>query len=146
MSTPLTQLPSDPEKNSDDEELMKRLMKEVDDSENVPQPAQPTYDQEQYPPEHFHNQTQYEDDGGYQITPEPKLSLMQTIIREARVPVIIACLFVAANLPVLDKMLAKSLPKIANDAGSLNMIGITLKALAVTLIFYIITKLTAVKA
>lgn len=145
MATPLNQLPSDPEKNSDDEELMKQLMKEVDDSENVSQPAQPTYDQEQYPPEHFHNQ-QYEDDAAYPSTPEPKLSLMQTIIREARVPVIVACLFVAANLPVLDKLLAKSLPKIANDAGSMNMIGITLKALAVTLIFYIITKLTAAKA
>tara|TARA_B100000900_G_C20462892_1_gene668053 strand:+ start:352 stop:816 length:465 start_codon:yes stop_codon:yes gene_type:complete len=102
----------------------------------MPQQQQQQYMQQEMP--------EYDPDDAYEAYEEvqeyKKETLVQTILREVREPLVVIALYVLTNLPMLDKLITKNIPKTMTNTGGVNIIGVSLKAVVVGIIFYIIKK------
>ena len=140
MTTSVDSLPYEPKHDLDEDIAVQKILQECTDTSQQPQQQQqqqPQFDQQYTENTQPTYATQYEE---YEMT-EPNLSLFQRILKEAKIPLIVASLFILFNLPLIDKLLAQNLPRIANEAGGMNIFGIVIKAMVLTLTFYLINKL-----
>ncbi len=65
-------------------------------------------------------------------------NLTSKIIKQARDASIIFILFVLLSLPQVNKILVKSIPKLASNSPQISILGIIFKALFVTIIYSVI--------
>ena len=66
-------------------------------------------------------------------------NLTNRIIKQARNGGIIFVLFILLSLPQVNKILVKSIPKLASNAPQISTLGIVFKAIFVTIIYSVIT-------
>ena len=62
------------------------------------------------------------------------------LVMELKRPFIIIALSIVFALPALNKSLLSFIPKLANEAGNMNFLGIIVKAILVGLLYYVLDK------
>jgi flagellar biosynthesis protein FliQ len=62
------------------------------------------------------------------------------LVMELKRPLIIIALSIVFALPALNRSLLSFIPKLANDAGNMNFLGIIVKAILVGLLYYVLDK------
>ena len=62
------------------------------------------------------------------------------LVMELKRPLIIIALSIVFALPALNRSLLSFIPKLANDAGNMNLLGIIVKAILVGLLYYVLDK------
>ena len=65
---------------------------------------------------------------------EPELSLVDKIKNQMTIPIIVGVLFLVLSLPQFNKLLTGFFPKFLSENGDMNIMGLALKALIITLI------------
>lgn len=147
MSTPLDTLPADTQPTDDDGELMETIMSELKGqggSEHGP-PGSPAPTRDTARPAYY----EYDEAAGPPAPPArpPRqqatagATLAQRIWVELKGPLVAAALFALFSLPLLDRAIARALPRFTTEAGSMNVAGVLIKALVVAIAFYIVSKL-----
>lgn len=150
MSTPIDQVPDDPHPNDEeDPQMIQELLEQFNQGEQAAQPAQaaqqaqPAQQQFQYYPEPEQEGHEQEQEQYYEHYEEPPRSVAARIWGEAKAPLIVLALYLAFGLPLLDRTLTRYIPRIATEAGGMNLIGVLMKAIVVTIVFYLLNKLVA---
>ena len=149
-STPIQNLSQSNQGEEDDSRIVQSILQEMNEQggqqQNLPEqnsapqmqvmPQQQQYMQQEMP--------EYDPDDAYEAYEEvqeyKKETLVQTILREVREPLVVIALYVLTNLPMLDKLITKNIPKTMTNTGGVNIIGVSLKAVVVGIVFYIIKK------
>jgi len=155
MSTSLSDLPLPPNMNQQNEQQQFDLSSMIDSAasqQNQPQQEEPNMsagalqyqlDNSQIPyngpnpnlriqeEPYMMEQNQYE---MMMDQREPELSLVDKIKNQMTIPIIVGVLFVILSLPQFNKLLTKFFPKFLSENGDMNMMGLALKALIITLI------------
>ena len=153
-STPIQNLQQSNEGgDEDDSRIVQSILQEMNEQGNNQQqnmPEQNSAPQMQVMPQQQQQQymqqemPEYDPDDAYEAYEEvqeyKKETLVQTILREVREPLVVIALYVLTNLPMLDKLITKNIPKTMTNTGSVNIIGVSLKAVVVGIVFYIIKK------
>lgn len=151
-STPIQNLQQSNEGGEeDDSRIVQSILQEMNEQGNNQQqnmPEQNSAPQMQVMPQQQQYMQQempeYDPDDAYEAYEEvqeyKKETLVQTILREVREPLVVIVLYVLTNLPMLDKLITKNIPKTMTNTGSVNIIGVSLKAVVVGIVFYIIKK------
>ena len=65
---------------------------------------------------------------------EPELSFVDKIKNQMTIPIIVGVLFVILSLPQFNKLLTKFFPRFLCENGDMNMMGLAVKALIITLL------------
>ena len=73
--------------------------------------------------------------------PEPTPSMMQNILENAKDPASVVLLAFVMNLPMVENILIKYVPKIVNNLGQMNYLGMLLKAVIIGVLFFTTKKL-----
>ena len=68
------------------------------------------------------------------------LDLNKLLIIELKRPLIIILLSIAFSLPAFNRSLLSFIPKLANETGNMNFLGIIVKAILLGLLYYILDK------
>ena len=151
-STPIQNLQQSNEGGEeDDSRIVQSILQEMNEQGNNQQqnmPEQNSAPQMQVMPQQQQYMQQempeYDPDDAYEAFEEvqeyKKETLVQTILREVREPLVVIALYVLTNLPMLDKLITKNIPKTMTNTGGVNIIGVSLKAVVVGIVFYIIKK------
>lgn len=153
MSTPLSQIPDDHHQNLDeDQEMVQSILNEYREQEAPQQPPEPP--QFQAPPVYQREpvadyQPQYEDPRApenYQYLPPPPkpeepVGIARRIWAEAKTPLLVLLLCIAFGIPPLVRLITKYVPRTANELGGLNILGALVRAILITIAFYILQKL-----
>ena len=150
-STPIQNLQQSNEGGEeDDSRIVQSILQEMNEQGNNQQqnmPEQNSAPQMQVMPQQQYMQQEmpeYDPDDAYEAYEEvqeyKKETLVQTILREVREPLVVIVLYVLTNLPMLDKLITKNIPKNMTNTGGVNIIGVSLKAVVVGIVFYIIKK------
>ena len=150
-STPIQNLQQSNEGGEeDDSRIVQSILQEMNEQGNNQQqnmPEQNSAPQMQVMPQQQYMQQEmpeYDPDDAYEAYEEvqeyKKETLVQTILREVREPLVVIVLYVLTNLPMLDKLITKNIPKTMTNTGGVNIIGVSLKAVVVGIVFYIIKK------
>ena len=75
------------------------------------------------------------------LMPDQPPSMMQTVLENSKDPVSVVLLAFIMNLPVVENILVKYVPKIVNVSGGMNYLGMLLKAVIIGLLFFTTKKL-----
>lgn len=154
MSTPLDRIPNDPNKAVDeDTEAVQAILREFKNQESAdkagayaPEPVE--YEQEPAPPQQYHREgppQQYEEYERTAPPPRPTKAapptLTQRLVQEAKEPLLVLVLCLLFGVPAVNALLLKWIPRIASEAGGMNMFGVLMKATLITIAFYLAKKL-----
>lgn len=158
MSTPIDKIPDDPHRTLDeDQELVQSIIKEIKQHEAGSQPEQQMELQQEYIEEpepqaysnmqnnrplensqYYHNQ---EPDFAKPVSKPPQQkTFLQKLIHESKDPIIILLLYIAFGVPLVDRLLLKSIPRLMTTAGNLGFTGVIFKGVLLTLFFFVIKK------
>ncbi len=141
MSTPINELPEDYVQDVDDDEgMVQDIMAELNSESGNPERSHHEYERQQAPPQ-YHNTHQPEQQPFLEPVKKPQRSLLKTIWKESKWPLLVLALFVVFSLQIVDKSLVKIIPKLARESGNLGVFGLLLKGLVLSIVFFILTKL-----
>lgn len=150
QNTPIQNLQQSNE-GEDDSRIVQSILQEMKHQEGSQQnlPEQSNTPQMQVmpqgqQPQYMQPEPEYEPDDVYDsyddVQEFKKQSLVDTILKEVREPIVVILLYVATNLPMINKLITKYIPKTVTNTGNVNLIGTSLKAIIVAILFYIIKK------
>ena len=141
MSTPINKLPEDSVQNVEDDDMIQDIMAELNSENAHPAAEHPEdYERQQTPPQYY--DTKYvERQPSFDTIKKPQRSLIKTIWRETKWPLLILFLFIVFSLQIVDKSLVRLIPKLARESGNLGVFGLLLKGLVLSIVFFILTKL-----
>jgi len=151
QSTPIQNLQQPNEGGEDDSRIVQSILQEMKHQEGSQQnlPEQSSAPQMQImpqgqQPQYMQQEQEYEPDDVYDsyddVQEFKKQSLVDTVMKEVREPFVIILLYMATNLPMINKLITKYIPKTITNTGNVNLIGTSLKAIVVAILFYIIKK------
>ena len=142
MSTPINDLPEGSVQNVDDDDMIHDIMAELNSetANPVPERGPDDYERHQTPPQYY-NTNYVEQQPVPNNIKKPQRSLIRTIWRETKWPLLVLALFIVFSLQIVDKSLVKIIPKLARESGSLSVFGLLLKGLVLSIFFFILTKL-----
>ena len=154
-STPIQNLPQSNQGEEDDSRIVQSILQEMSEQggqqQNLPeQNSAPQMQvmsqgqQPQYMQPNVEQMPEYDADEMYDsyedVQDFKKQSLVDTILKEVREPLVVILLYIGTNLPMLDKLITRYIPKTMTSSGGVNLIGTSLKAIVVAILFYIIKK------
>ena len=141
MSTPINELPEDSVQNVEDDDMIQDIMAELNSENAHPAAERPEdYERQQTPPQYY--DTNYvERQPSFDTSKKPQRSLIKTIWRETKWPLLVLFLFIVFSLQIVDKSLVRLIPKLARESGNLGVFGLLLKGLVLSIVFFILTKL-----
>lgn len=70
--------------------------------------------------------------------PEPELTLVQKITQEAKLPLVVMCMFFLLSTPHVNVLITRFIPRFLAENGEMTMLGLGFKAVMFALIFFII--------
>jgi hypothetical protein len=135
MGTPLNSLPSN------DGGGVQDMLNSISDNEQQPQQQQQPQQPQQPQPTYVPNVERKE-----KFTPtitkrRTNMSSTDRILKEAKIPMIVALLFFILNMNFVDKKIGMTFVKLIDDStGDLNYFGVGLKAVLFGVLFYVIKK------
>lgn len=62
--------------------------------------------------------------------------ILNSMLDKLKLSLVIFIFFILLNLPILNKYLIKSIPKLANNLGNLNILGVIIKGFILALIYF----------
>ena len=142
MSTPIHELPEDSVHNVEDNDMIDDIMAELySDSVNPSsERGAEEYERQRAPPQYYN--TEYVEQRPIpDAIKKPQRSLVKTIWKETKWPLLVLALFIVFSLRIVDKSLVKVIPKLARESGNLGVFGLLLKGLVLSIVFFILTKL-----
>ena len=131
QSTPVDQL-------RDNSDLVNNILNDVNEGYDEDEHFQGGYDDDEYvpqPPRRQGRQPQF-------VPPPPPRSqgiTMDTVMQEAKGPLIVALIVFVMSFDVVNTMLMQNISRVVTD-GKLNYLGFLLKAVVSGAIFYAVTK------
>ena len=170
MSTPINRIPEDPHRSLDeDQETIQSIIQEIKDQENPPPVQQPIdqyepsrprrnaspqrevfqyFDEDEVPyREPMPQEVRYVSQQQPQATQtfssknsSVSQSIWQKLWQDLKEPLLVLVLYVLSNLRVFDKVFMRYIPRVSNDIGTLNFMGILAKAIVITIIFFLFKK------
>ena len=154
MATPINQIPDDPNQNFDeDSEIVQSILDQYrqDPVETAAASIDPPQRPPQYPPQQqfepqYSQEQQYEpqyEEEYYPKPPPPQLSLVARVLAEAKAPLIVLALCIVFGLPIVDHFMVKYIPRISNELGTLNVFGIIIRAIMITIVYYLLQKVVS---
>lgn len=140
MSTPINELPEESVQNVEDDDMIHDIMAELNSEANpVADQGNDEYERQQAP--QYYNTEYVEQRPITDTYKKPPRSLVKTIWRETKWPLLVLALFVVFSLQIVDKSLLRLIPKLARESGNLGVFGLLLKGLVLSIVFFILTKL-----
>ncbi len=75
----------------------------------------------------------------YEMEPEPEVekTFMEKLTSDAKIPLLVAVLFVILSMPQFNRILTKFVPRFLSETGELNMIGLAAKGLLIAVLVFI---------
>lgn len=157
-STPLTQLSGNEEDSSNtNPAIVQDILNEIQQQEEPPMQSMPNQQPPmmEAPPQNLStanyqmdtqvmppiSMQEVEQPPMQMTVPESKTSMMNNILENARDPVSIILLAFIMNLPMVDSLLLKYVPKVASLSGGMNYMGLLLKAVVIGVLFFATKKL-----
>ena len=126
MSTPINELPDESVQNVEDDNMIHEIIASLnteippDDSGDTPEQRRNFVSREPEMDEARPIQNEFK---------KPRPSLVRTIWKEAKWPLLVLLLFVAFSLQIVDKSLLKIIPKLARESGNLGVLGLLIKSI-----------------
>lgn len=142
MSTPIHELPEDSVHNVEDNDMIDDIMAELNSDSVNPSSERGAeeYERQRAPPQYYN--TEYVEQRPIpDAIKKPQRSLVKTIWKETKWPLLVLALFIVFSLRIVDKSLVKVIPKLARESGNLGVFGLLLKGLVLSIVFFILTKL-----
>ena len=142
MSTPINELPDESVQNVEDDNMIHEIMASL----NSEIPADDT-GSERRTERHRDFVPREPEIEAAETRPvlneykRPSPSLVHTIWKEAKRPLLVLLLFFAFSLQIVDTSLLKALPKLARESGNLGLLGLLIKGVLCSILFFILTKI-----
>ncbi|RYE12261.1 MAG: hypothetical protein EOP45_23160 [Sphingobacteriaceae bacterium] len=154
----------------EDQETIQNIIQEIKDQENPPplqqpidqyEPSRPRrnpapqrgaerfeyYEEDDVPyrenvPQEVRYASQQQPQTTNHISKQPSVSqsIWQKLWQDLKEPLLVLVLYVLSNLRVFDKIFMRYIPRVSNDIGTLNFMGILAKAIVITIIFFLFKK------
>jgi hypothetical protein len=70
--------------------------------------------------------------------PEPELTLVQKITQEAKLPLVVMCMFFLLSMPHVNVLITRFIPRFLAENGDMTMLGLGFKAVMFALIFFLV--------
>lgn len=142
-STPISHL----NREQDNSQMVQNIMDEYENQDQMggqqqmPQAPQhnPSKNQEQFSQDQYDDyEEDFEDYGP--VTQQKPLTPTEQIISELKTPLLVVLLVFLTNFGMVNNLIAKNIPKLAESGGELNMLGTIAKALVAGILFYIVKR------
>jgi hypothetical protein len=75
----------------------------------------------------------------YEMEPEPEVekTFMEKLTSDAKIPLLVAVLFVILSMPQFNRVLTRFVPRFLSETGDLNMVGLAAKGLLLALLVFV---------